>query len=139
MSVNRSAASALMVAAVASTLSPTSVDAAVARKGCNNIYGSPLCIVVGGIDQTTFISTYYHKRSGPKRFIGLYVALCDTRGRWVYAGYISPGQVATGGIRRYVLRGGCHFGYMPIGNARYVTGALTVKSAGSRGLLQTLA
>ena len=80
--------------------------------------------MIGGVNQTTFIRTYYQKRSGPRRYIGLYVALCGTFGRRVYAGYISPGQVASGGLRRWVSRGGCYIGFMRIGNTQYNTGPL---------------
>ncbi|MGW4793770.1 hypothetical protein ACWEPC_15350 [Nonomuraea sp. NPDC004297] len=125
--MNRSVIATLAAAVMVVTMTPTSADAALARQRCNNISGSPLCIVVGGVDQTTFIRTSYHKRSGPKRYVGLYVALCDTAGRRVYAGNVSAGQVVTGGLRRWVSKGGCYIGFMRIGNTQYNTGRLTVR------------
>ncbi|TDC98877.1 hypothetical protein E1292_33815 [Nonomuraea deserti] len=125
--MKRSVTAILAATVTALTMAPTSADAAAARQRCNDISGSPLCIVVGGVNQTTFIRTYYHKRSGPKRYVGLYVALCDTAGRRVFNGYVSAGQVVTGGVRRWVSSGGCYIGFMRIGNAQYTTGRLIAR------------
>jgi hypothetical protein len=71
-----------------------------------------------------YLEVWYQKRSGPKRYIHLYVAGCDQAPYQVYEGYIEPGQTRAGAWDGYIYPGSCWVGYMRIGNARWTTGEL---------------
>jgi hypothetical protein len=92
---------------------------------CNNIAGSNLCLLwQRNSNYKGFLNIAYSKKSGPRRYIRLYVAGCGKAKRQVYAGYIESGQVRSGTWNGYIYRGSCWVGYMRIGNRQWTTGEL---------------
>ena len=110
------------VAQAAAQQSPSARDY---HSRCNNISGSNLCLLwQRNSNYKGFLNISYSKKSGPRRYIRLYVALCGHAKRQVYAGYIEPGHVRSGTWNVYIYPGSCWVGYMRIGNTQWTTGEL---------------
>jgi hypothetical protein len=92
---------------------------------CTDISGSDLCLMwERDSNYEGYLEVWYSKRSGPKRYIHLYVAGCDQPKYQVYEGYIEPGQTRAGAWDGYIYPGSCWVGYLRIGNAQWTTGEL---------------
>lgn len=114
-----------VASAVAQTTAQQAPRARDYHSRCNNIAGSNLCLLwQRTANYKGFLNIAYSKRSGPRRYIRLYVARCGRAKRQVYAGYIAPGQVRSGTWHGSISPGACWVGYMRIGNTQWTTGEL---------------
>jgi hypothetical protein len=92
---------------------------------CNDISGSDLCLMwERNSNYEGTLEVWYSKRSGPRRYIRLYVAGCGLPMHQVYEGYIDAGQTRSGAWDGYIYPGSCWVGYLRIGNAQWTTGEL---------------
>jgi hypothetical protein len=95
---------------------------------CNDISGSPLCLVIeGALNSSGRVSVRYHKKSGPVRYIRLYIASCGRAKELVYEGKIAPTQLKLGGKWKHLSYGSCWVGYLRIGNTQWTTGELVTR------------
>jgi hypothetical protein len=78
---------------------------------CADIAGSDLCLMwERNANYEGYLEVWYSKRSGPRRYIRLYVAGCGLSPYQVYEGYISPGQTRAGAWDGYLYPGSCWVG-----------------------------
>jgi hypothetical protein len=95
---------------------------------CNDISGSPLCLVITGeLDGKGHVGVRYHKKSGPVRSIRLYIASCARAKELVYEGNIAPTQLKLGGKWKSLSYSSCWVGYLRIGNTQWTTGEVVTR------------
>jgi len=95
---------------------------------CNDISGSPLCLVIDGeLDGKGHVGVRYHKKSGPVRSIRLYIASCGRAKELVSEGNIAPTQLKLGGKWKSLSYSSCWVGYLRIGNTQWTTGEVVTR------------
>ena len=115
-------------ASPAQAAQPADVAAAKQWDRCNDISGSPLCLVVSGtLHSTGSVSVRYHKQSGPPRSIRLYIASCGRAKELVYQGNIAPTQFKLGSKLKHLSYSSCWVGYLRIGNTQWTTGEVVTR------------